>query len=74
MSKTKKSKENEIQKYKTLDQFLTPIIEKFSFKPDRDFARYLFGIFNNQEIYYYAINGEMCFTLQEFSKYIKIIC
>jgi len=72
MSKTKKSKENEIQKYKTLDQFLTPIIEKFSFKPDRDFARYLFGIFNNQEIYYYAINGEMCFTLQEFSKYIKM--
>jgi len=71
MSKTKKGKESEIQKYKTLDQFLTPIIEKFSFKPDKDFARYLFGLFNNLEIYYYAINGEMCFTLQEFSKYIK---
>ena len=27
-----------------------------------------FGKFNEQEIYYYAINGEMCFTLKEFAK------
>ena len=65
MSKGKKIRKNELQQYKTLDNFLTPIIKKFSYKPDKDFARYTFGIFNNQKIFYYAINGEMCFTLEE---------
>ena len=72
MSKGKKSRKNELQQYNTLDKFLTPIIEKFSFRPDKDFARYLFGIFNNQKIFYYAINAEMCFTLEEFKKYLDI--
>lgn len=73
MSKGKKVRESELQQYKTLDKFLTPIIEKFSFKPDKDFAHYIFGIFNNQKIFYYAINGEMCFTLKEFAKYLGIL-
>ena len=72
MSKGKKIRKNELQQYKTLDKFLTPIIEKFSYKPDKDFARYLFGTFNEQKIYYYALNGEMCFTLKEFAKYISM--
>lgn len=72
MSKGKKIRKNELQQYKTLDNFLTPIIKKFSYKPDKDFARYTFGIFNNQKIFYYAINGEMCFTLKEFAKYLEI--
>jgi len=58
--------------YLTLDKFLTPIIEKFSVKPEKDFARYLFGNFNDKKIYYYAINGEMCFTIKEFSKYLDM--
>jgi len=58
--------------YPSLDRFLTPIIEKFSYKPEKDFARYLFGIFNGQEIFYYAVNGEMCFTLEEFAKYLDV--
>ncbi|HUW89709.1 MAG TPA: hypothetical protein VMV43_04245 [Candidatus Nanopelagicaceae bacterium] len=58
--------------YFTLEKYLTPIIDRFAIKPDKDFARYLFGIFNEQKIWYYAINGEMCFTFQEFSKYLAM--
>lgn len=58
--------------YHTLDTYLTPIIEKFAFKPDKDFARYSFGRYNGKDIYYYAINGEMCFTLKEFAKFVNV--
>jgi hypothetical protein len=58
-------------KSKTLDTWLSPLVEKFSFEPDLKFSRYSFGSFNNQEVYYYAVNGEMCFTLEEFAKYIN---
>jgi len=56
--------------YFTLEKYLTPIIDRFAIKPDKDFARYLFGIFNAQKVWYYAINGEMCFTFREFAKYL----
>lgn len=74
MSKTKKrDKIIEIKgnKYATLDRYIIPIIDRFAFKPTKDFAQYTFGIFNDQEIYYYALNGEMCFTLKELAKYIN---
>ncbi|MFX0073517.1 MAG: hypothetical protein ACFFAO_20765, partial [Candidatus Hermodarchaeota archaeon] len=73
MSKSKK-KEDLIElkgnKYFTLDRYIAPVIDRFSFKPTKDFARYTFGIFNDDEIFYYSINGEMCFTIKEFSKYL----
>jgi len=69
---SKRSKQRSLQQFGTLDRFLTPIVERFSYKPDKDFARYFFGLFNEQKIYYYAINGEMCFTLREFAKYLVV--
>jgi len=76
-SSTENKKEDHIidlegEKYFTLEKYLTPIIDRFAIKPDKDFARYLFGIFNNQRIWYYAINGEMCFTFREFAKYLNM--
>ena len=75
MSKTKKrDKTIEIKgnKYATLDRYIVPIIDRFSFRPTKDFAQYTFGIFNDQEIFYNAVNGEMCFPLKEFAKYINV--
>jgi len=69
---SKKTKQGSIQQFGTLERFLTPLVERFSYKPDKDFARYSFGLFNEHEIFYYAINKEMCFTLDEFAKYIII--
>lgn len=73
----KKAGEKKIVKIKnnsffTLEKFLTPIIEKFAFKPEKDFARYEFGIFNDEKIYYWAINGEMCFTFGDFALYLSM--
>lgn len=72
-----KSEEKNIVKIKnnsffTLEKFLTPIIEKFAFRPEKDFARYIFGTFNNKKIYYWAINGEMCFTFKDFALYLSM--
>jgi hypothetical protein len=76
MSKGKELKyqttEIEGKKYYTLEKWLSPLIDRFSFKPDKNFARYLFGNFNDQKIWYYAINGEMCFTFREFAKYLDM--
>jgi hypothetical protein len=63
-------KNSKIIKDMVLDNWLSPLVEKFSFIPEMKFSRYLFGLFNNQDIFYYAINGEMCFTLEEFAKYM----
>jgi hypothetical protein len=60
------------EKYHSLERYLNPLVKKFSYKPDKDFARYLFGVFNDDEIWYYAINGEMCFTFREFAKYLNM--
>jgi hypothetical protein len=70
-----KEKRNVIEigknKYFTLEKYLSPIINRFAVKPEKDFARYEFGVFNDQKIWYYAINGEMCFTFEEFAKYLE---
>jgi len=58
--------------FSTLEKYLTPIIDRFSIQPEKDYAKYLFGKFNNQKIWYYAINGEMCFTFRESAKYLEM--
>lgn len=51
---------------------LSKLIDKFSFKPDKEYKKYYFDNFNGKDIYYYSIKNEMCFTYREFSKYIQI--
>ncbi len=44
---------------------LSKLIDKFSFKPDKEYKKYYFDNFNGKDIYYYSIKNEMCFTLVE---------
>jgi hypothetical protein len=60
------------ERFLTLDSFTAPFIKAFQFIPEEDFARYEFGEFNGNKIYYYAINGEMCFTLKDFADYLNV--
>ena len=67
--KTEKN-ESRSKSISTLDKYLTPLIEKFSYKPEKDFAKYFFGKFNGKDIYLHGINGEMCMSFSEFATYI----
>lgn len=57
------------KKWMTLDRFISPL-KKFFVEQPKENQQMLFGIFDNKQVYAYAIDGELYFTLQSLADYV----